>query len=93
MATSISGRKKRGRPPTGRLAYLGFRASDQLAGAIDAFILSAGQDISRSEAIRCMLTDWLRTHGYLDLGNPTQFTGRATDLIKAMDAEEHRAKK
>ena len=46
---------------------------------------------SRSEAIRAILTDWLRTHGFGASDMP-KLKGPATEVVEAMDAatKEHR---
>ena len=57
-------RKKRGRPATGVDPLLNFRADEALREAINRAMTEAGQG-SRSEYIRLVLTDHLRTKGYL----------------------------
>ena len=58
--------KRRGRPPTGKTPMIGLRAGPDLLQSIDAY--AGAENLSRSEAMRHILTDWLRDRGYLPKG-------------------------
>jgi hypothetical protein len=52
--------------------------------ALDALIASKpAAKPSRPEAIRAVLADWLRTHGFIQ--SDLDPSGPATDIVKSMD--------
>ena len=55
--------KKRGRPATGRDPHLSVRVPQDLLDGVDAFASSSG--LSKPEALRRILSDWLKERGYL----------------------------
>jgi hypothetical protein len=57
--------KKRGRPATGRDPVTAIRLSKEMRDAIDAYTADMPEPVSRSEAIRMMITKFLRSKGYL----------------------------
>lgn len=54
--------KKRGRPATGETPQVRFRLPEPLIDAIDRY--ADEQKVTRSEAIRVVLTAWLSEHRY-----------------------------
>ena len=82
--------KKRGRPATGLGQLIGVRLQPADLAALDAYRAS-DEPMTRPQAIRAALTDWLRTHGFAasDMVKPK---GPATEVVEAMDAaiKEHR---
>ena len=64
MTTSSQPRRKPGPAPTGkRLVVTPVRLSKQVVAALDR--ARASQDLTRSKAIRGLVTQWLRQSGYL----------------------------
>ncbi|TAJ91241.1 MAG: ribbon-helix-helix protein, CopG family [Reyranella sp.] len=64
MAKSIKVQpKKRGRPATGKDPLVGARFPQDLIDAIDAWAAKAGDDVSRSEAIRRLVEIGLKAKG------------------------------
>ena len=57
--------------------------SEDLA-ALDAY-RTADEPMTRPQAIRAALADWLRTHGFR-AGDAPKPVGPATDVVEAMDA-------
>lgn len=57
--------KKRGRPATGKTPMLTFRAGPDIQGAIERAAKDQGDAPNRSEMIRRIVADWLRSKGYL----------------------------
>ena len=82
---SISvGRKGRGRPRVGA-TNIGLRLPPAGLAPLDAYVASLSEPRpSRQEAIRNILADWLRTHGFLAADAPKP-TGPATDVVEAME--------
>ena len=80
---------KGGRPRTDATPVLVRLPPVDLA-ALDAYAASI-EPASRPQAIRAILADWLRTHGFgaSDMPKPK---GPATEVVEAMDAaiKEHR---
>ena len=66
--------------------------SDDL-DALDTY-RTAEEQMTRPQAIRTALSDWLRTHGYKKTAELTP-SGPATEVVAAMDAaiKVHRASK
>jgi hypothetical protein len=63
---SISDTKKvRGRPPTGIGKNVGLRLYPDMEQALDSFIAKQKEPIGRPEAIRRILTDYLKRRGFL----------------------------
>lgn len=64
--------------------------SDDLA-ALDAY-RTADEQMTRPQAIRTALSDWLRTHGFKEIASPKP-KGPATEVVEAMDAaiRKHRS--
>lgn len=60
----ISQKKKRGPDPTGKGTPVMVRVHEPMLSAIDDFARKS-EDISRPEAIRRILSDWLKENGYL----------------------------
>jgi hypothetical protein len=58
-----AGTKKRGRPPTGQNPHVGFRSLPSVTRALDA--AAEAKALSRSELVRCIVTEWLRKHKFL----------------------------
>lgn len=59
--------KRRGRPATGQQPHVSVRMEPDLINAIDKWLLTLSpKDLSRSEAIRRILREWLKDNGYLD---------------------------
>jgi len=58
-------KSKKGRPPTGIGAPVGLRLYPDLEKALDAYIIKSGEEIGRPEAIRRILTDYLKRRGVL----------------------------
>jgi hypothetical protein len=58
-------KKKRGRPATGKDPMLTFRAPPETIAALDAAASADAEAPSRSELVRRIVADWLRSHGYL----------------------------
>ena len=54
-----------GRPPTGIGKALGLRLYPDIEKGLDAYIAKSGEDIGRPEAIRRILTDYLKRRGML----------------------------
>jgi hypothetical protein len=65
MSSISDSRKKRGRPSTGIGKSLGLRLYPDLEEALDAFIAKQKEPIGRPEAIRRILTDYLKRRGLL----------------------------
>jgi metal-responsive CopG/Arc/MetJ family transcriptional regulator len=64
MAKSINvERKKRGRPATGMDPNIGIRLPEGMIAAVDAD--AAAKKETRSEAIRRILTDYLKRRGWV----------------------------
>jgi hypothetical protein len=58
--------KKRGRPKTGQMPFVGIRLSLPLQDAINQVLRDSSRPCSNtSEAIRFIVRDWLVEHGYL----------------------------
>lgn len=57
--------KKRGRPATGQGVLLGVRLHPEPLKALDAFAADQTENVSRPEAIRIIVTKYLRSKGYL----------------------------
>ena len=57
--------KKRGRPATGMDPVTAIRLSPELKAAIDAWAVEAGDPVSRSQAIRQILSEYLKRRGCL----------------------------
>lgn len=76
--------KKMGRPATGQGQLIGVRLHPDDLAALDAYRTSSEQ-MTRPQAIRAALSDWLRTHGFRS-GDAPKTTGPATDVVGAMDA-------
>ena len=76
--------KKRGRPATGLGQLVGVRLQPDDLAALDAY-RTADEPMTRPQAIRAALSDWLRTHGF-GPKSVTKPTGPATEAVKAMDA-------
>jgi hypothetical protein len=55
-----------GRPPTGIGKALGLRLYPDLEKGLDTYIAKSGEDISRPEAIRRILTDYLKRRGLFE---------------------------
>jgi len=68
MNGSISDQpKKRGRPSTGgRDPFVGFRSPRELTNGIDAYAADQREPVSRSEVIRLIVAQFLRSKGYLE---------------------------
>lgn len=59
--------KKRGRPATGQQPHVSVRMEPELTDAVDKWLKSLTPvELSRSEAIRRILREWLTDKGYLD---------------------------
>jgi hypothetical protein len=58
-------RKRRGPAPTGKGTLIGVRLQPDPLGAIDKWRAQEEGSPSRPEAIRRIITDWLRERGYL----------------------------
>lgn len=56
--------KKRGRPATGQIPHVTARLSRQVLDGLDRYV-DEGKSASRTEAIRQILTDYLKRRGYL----------------------------
>ena len=84
--------QKRGRPATGAGKTVGVRFQPDELASIDAY-LAAGGATTRPQAIRVIVADWLRTHGFGS--DELRTSGPATDVVKAMDEaiEKHRKSK
>ncbi len=64
MKSSITVKqKKRGRPPTGVDPLVGVRFPQPMIDTIDAWAAKAGDDVSRSEAIRRLVDLGLKAKG------------------------------
>jgi hypothetical protein len=63
---SISGARKtgRGRPKVGSTS-LNVRLPPEQLDGLDAFVADQSEDVSRPEAIRLIVTKFLRSKGYL----------------------------
>lgn len=58
--------KKRGRPKTtGKGRMLGVRVQADLLAALDRFRDSHDRELSRPEAVRLLVSEGLREHGYI----------------------------
>ena len=58
--------KKRGRPKTGQMPFIGIRLSLPIQDAIREVLTDPSIPCTNnSEAIRFIIHDWLRSHGYL----------------------------
>ena len=58
--------KKRGRPKTGQMPFVGVRMSLEMQSAIEAVLRDPDvPPTNTSEAIRWIIRDWLIGHGYL----------------------------
>ena len=56
--------KKRGRPVTGVTPFVGIRLSEEILNGLDK-IVNVDKASSRTEAIRQILTDYLKRRGFL----------------------------
>ncbi len=65
----IQKKRGRGRPPTGTDPMWTFRAPPELAAAVERAARSEGDNPSRSEMIRRIVTGWLRERGHLRDGD------------------------
>ena len=65
MGSIVDSDKKRGRPPTGIGKALGLRLYPDLEAGVDAYIAEQDEPIGRPEAIRRILTDYLKRRGLL----------------------------
>lgn len=57
--------KKRGRPATGETPRVGVRLPDEITAAIDTFAADQQPPLTRSEAVRTLVTEQLTTLGLL----------------------------
>lgn len=69
---------------TGTLVGVRLQPGD--LSALDAYATSINGSLTRPQAIRAILADWLRTHGFVHSDSPAS-EGPATEALKAMDAE------
>jgi hypothetical protein len=58
-------KRKPGPRPTGKGKLIGLRLQPAPLSALDAFVADQREPISRLEAIRVILTQFLRSRGYL----------------------------
>jgi metal-responsive CopG/Arc/MetJ family transcriptional regulator len=70
-STTVIPRKKRGPAPTGKGTPVMVRLQPDMLASLDEFI-SEQVGVSRPEAIRMVLQDWLLNHGY---GKPDEDGG------------------
>ena len=66
MVRSISSTEKpqRGRPRTDPVAQH-FTMTKEISAALDAYATSSPEPLTRPQAIRAILSDWLAGHGFL----------------------------
>ena len=64
MSINPVARKKRGRPATGETPHVSIRLSEPVLAAVDRWADKNGAE-NRSEAIRRILTDYLKRRGLL----------------------------
>jgi len=58
--------KRRGRPATGQQPHVSVRMEPELTNAVDNWLRTLSpEELSRSEAIRRILREWLSDKGYL----------------------------
>ena len=93
LSISKTGRSKGGRPRTNATPVLVRLQPPDLA-ALDAYVDADPDPMTRPQAIRAILSEWLRTHGF-GASNLPKPRGPATDVVAAMDAaiKEHRGSK
>ena len=65
MRSIADNRKPRGRPATGIGKPVGLRLYAEMEEALDAYVADQREPVSRPEAIRLILTKFLRSKGYL----------------------------
>lgn len=61
---STEKKRGRGRPPVDS-EMLRFRAARDVVAGVDSFAHTQQDKPQRSEAVRRIVTEWLRQHGYL----------------------------
>lgn len=61
--------KKSGRPATGRDRMFSFRMPDELAAALGRWVAAQPGPMSRSDAMRLIIRDWLISQGLIKVSD------------------------